>query len=502
MNNPYLTILTSLFLAAAILQTSCAKKSNDILKESESTGTPARNRILVANANEITVAMQIAKSGDTLVMKNKVWNDEKILFKGNGIEGKPIVLIAETPGKVILSGNSSLQISGSHLEVNGLVFRNGFVSNGSVIEFREAGNQSTYCRLTNSVIENYNPTDAAADSKWISLYGDHNRVDHCFFSDKRNTGALLVVWLDGKPNYHQIDHNHFGKRNEMEVNGAEIIRIGTSEWSQTNSFTIVENNYFEECDGEIETISNKSGNNIYRHNTFYKCKGTLTLRHGNHALVEGNFFFGENKSGTGGIRLIGSNHIVINNYLQDLAGSDLRAAISVMNAEPNPQLNGYWQVIDPIISNNTIVNCKQGLTIGSGAGERNRILPPKGGWIYNNIIVSDKDETLVYKNIPENIIYASNLMFGKQPKAPLPDGISFQNPNLIYNEKNDHLWRPAKNNVLIVDNGTPPPGLKIISDMDLQPRDNKIDIGADEISQSSITRPPDKNNTGPEWLKL
>lgn len=25
-------------------------------------------------------------------------------------------------------------------------------------------------------------------------------------------------------------------------------------------------------------------NNIYRHNTFYACQGTLTLRHGNHAL--------------------------------------------------------------------------------------------------------------------------------------------------------------------------------------------------------------------------
>ena len=52
-------------------------------------------------------------------------------------------------------------------------------------------------------------------------------------------------------------------------------------------------------------ISNKSGSNVFRANTFRESAGTITLRHGNDNLVEGNFFLGNNKSQTGGIRVIG-----------------------------------------------------------------------------------------------------------------------------------------------------------------------------------------------------
>ena len=71
----------------------------------------------------------------------------------------------------------------------------------------------------------------------------------------------------------------------------ETIRIGTSANSMESSRTIVENNTFKNCDGEIEIISNKSANNIFRNNLFLESKGSLTLRHGNNALVEGNVFF-------------------------------------------------------------------------------------------------------------------------------------------------------------------------------------------------------------------
>lgn len=115
-------------------------------------------------------------------------------------------------------------------------------------------------------------------------------MDHCYFVGKNHSGTLLVVWMDSSPDFHTIDHNYFGYRPEYGANGAETIRIGTSDWSMYNSNCIVEYNYFEECDGEIETISNKSCENIYRYNTFYRTAGTLTLRHGNRCEVYGNFF--------------------------------------------------------------------------------------------------------------------------------------------------------------------------------------------------------------------
>ena len=94
------------------------------------------------------------------------------------------------------------------------------------------------------------------------------------------------------------------KDRNLGVNGGETIRIGTSANSMESSRTIVENNTFKNCDGEIEIISNKSANNIFRNNLFLESKGSLTLRHGNNTLVEGNVFLGNNVSKTGGIRVI------------------------------------------------------------------------------------------------------------------------------------------------------------------------------------------------------
>lgn len=77
-----------------------------------------------------------------------------------------------------------------------------------------------------------------------------------------------------------------------ELNGQEIIRIGTSDVSMTTAAVTVRGNIFEKCNGEIEIISNKSCGNVFTNNLFLNCKGTLTLRHGNNCTVAGNYFFG------------------------------------------------------------------------------------------------------------------------------------------------------------------------------------------------------------------
>lgn len=368
---------------------SCTTTPDSIIKEMEH--EKVIEKVIVSSAAEIQVAMVSAKPGDTLFMQNKVWENEKIYFKGNGVEGSPIVLKAETPGKVILSGSSTLRISGTFLVADGLVFQNGGAGE-TVIEFRDGKEYANHCRLTNTVIKDYNPVEKAIENKWVSLYGTHNRVDHCLLEGKTNQGATLVVWLDGQPNYHRIDHNYFGPRPDLGQNGGETIRIGTSEWSMSDSYTTVDSNYFENCDGEIEIISNKSGHNTFRNNTFDKCAGTLTLRHGNYATVERNLFLGRNAKGTGGVRIIGSHHLVNENYFLDLEGTDLRAAISVMNAQKEPALNGYWLVDSAVITNNVMISCKQGIVMGSGAGERDRVLAPV------NCVLSDNKEFLNLKD--------------------------------------------------------------------------------------------------------
>jgi len=397
--------------------------------------------IPVHNAKEIIQAMKTASPGDTLVMQKGEWRDQLIIFQGQGKPDGFIVLRAAVPGQTLLLGNSSISIAGAYLTVDGLVFKKGY-SKRDVIEFRKGQQLAHHCRLTNCVIEDYNPPDPSTDNKWVSLYGTYNRVDHCFIKGKTNAGTTLVVWLDGQSTYHRIDHNYFGHRPALGANGGETIRIGTSTWSLTDGCATIEDNYFERCDGEIEIISNKSGHNIIRHNTFFACKGTLTLRHGNYARVEGNFFFGENIKETGGIRVIGNHQVIINNYLQDLAGTSLRAAISLMNAQAKPILSGYSPVDSVLVANNTMINCAEGLVIGSGAGQRERKVPPDHCIVINNLIWSKTGRLLNIISQPLNTRFEANVLYGSEPPLASPAGFSFKNPRLQLDRSGPFpIWR-------------------------------------------------------------
>jgi poly(beta-D-mannuronate) lyase len=351
-----------------------------------------------AKAKDYTVknAQEIAElklgAGDKIIMKSGDWKNQQIVIKGNGSEKLPIILTAEKSGEVILSGNSTLKIEGKYLMVDGLAFADGYSEKDAVITFTKNSNN---CRVTNTSIVNYNHPDKTFDYKWVSVFGMHNRVDHCAFSGKTHQGTLLVIWLSEKPNYTEIDHNYFGPRPDLGVNGGEIIRIGTSEWSMYDSYAKVESNIFDNCDGETEIVSIKSGHNLISNNLFYQCVGTVTFRHGNNSEVSNNYFIGNNIDKTGGIRIIGENQNVHNNYLQGLTGTDLRGAISIMNAFEKPELNEYWQVKNPKVTNNIIVDCKEAIVIGSGKSDK-RILPPTGIILEDNIVINPK-KLIVYK---------------------------------------------------------------------------------------------------------
>lgn len=305
------------------------------------------------------------RAGDTLRLSGSTWKDQVITITGNGTAAKPIVLMTTTPGSTTLTGKSTLTISGSYITVDGLLFSGSYTGTSAIVTFAKG---SHHCRLTNTEIREYNLSDPTKDTKWVSLNGQDHRVDHCAFSGKSNSGTLLVVWLvSGTEARHRIDHCRFGYRTPnldekgSELNGQEIIRIGDSSTSMTQAKCQVDSCYFEHCDGEMETISNKSCGNTYRANTFYECKGTLTLRHGNDCLVEYNYFIGNNIEKTGGVRIIGENHIVRYNTMYQLAGTNYRAAICVVRGKANSALNEYFPVKNAQIYGNTFIQCKQGL---------------------------------------------------------------------------------------------------------------------------------------------
>lgn len=376
--------------------------------------------------------------GDRVLLEAGEWKDQKIVFKGNGSKARPIVLLAANPGKTVLTGSSSLEIDGSWLLVDGLSFSNGFLEAGDVINFSES---ASFCRLTNTAVVDYNHPDEKVDYRWVSLRGAHNRVDHCFFKGKRHQGVTLVVWLSEKPNYHQIDHNYFGPRPELGRNGGETIRIGTSTWSFHDSFTVVEENIFERCNGELEAVSNKSCRNIIRNNLFYECKATLTLRHGNHSEVSGNFFIGNGKPGTGGIRIIGEDHFVHDNYFQDLTGTSVSAAISVMAGLPNPILTSHWQVKNALIKDNLILNCKEPFAIAAGYNP-GRYLPALNTVFAENIIVADQSPLKWYDE-KVRIDFKDNLILSPSYSGTPEKGFTLKN-EVLKKMKNGLYLKPGQ----------------------------------------------------------
>lgn len=355
--------------------------------------------------------------GDTIVMKNKPWQAAVITVKGNGKEHSPIVLMAETVGKVLMQTSSRIVIKGSYIEVSGLNFpKNDFADEKNpIIEF--AGG-STYCRLTNTSIDSYNPQDRHKDTKWVSIKGRNHRIDHCRFSNKTNMGTTMVVWLvNEEVAGHRIDHNHFGPRVSLlnpdgkELNGQETIRVGDSSTSLTFANCVVEDNYFDRCNGEVEVISNKSCGNTYRNNVFKECAGTLCLRHGHHCTVEGNVFLANGVAKAGGVRVMGENHVVARNYFYRVPGESYRAALSLTKGNENTILNRYSQVKNALIDSNVFVDCACALDVAVGT-EPDQPEPPIACTISNNRIYnssSAKNYILYLRDKRSEIVYDNNL---------------------------------------------------------------------------------------------
>ncbi|MFT2090032.1 polysaccharide lyase 6 family protein [Paraglaciecola sp. 2405UD69-4] len=329
--------------------------------------------------------------GDEVILANGIWSDFEILFKAKGTQKAPIRLKAETPGKVFLSGLSNLRIAGEYLVVSGLVFKDGYTPTGEVISFRQnKDNLANYSRVTQVVIDNYSNPEKFEQDKWVVMYGKHNRFDHSSLVGKKNAGVTMAVRLnseESQENYHRIDNNYFGPRPVLGSNGGETLRIGTSHYSLTNSFTTIENNYFDRCNGEVEIISNKSGKNRILNNLFFESKGTLTLRHGNGNLVEGNVFFGNGVDHTGGIRVINRDQIIRNNYMEGLTGYRFGSGFTIMNGVPNSKINRYHQVDNALIENNTLINVDH-IHFAAGS-DAERTATPINSKFQNNLVLNE-----------------------------------------------------------------------------------------------------------------
>lgn len=458
-----------------------------------------------------TLSSKTFVAGDVVTLENGEWKDKALKIKGNGTESNPILVKAGTAGEVILTGSSNLSIEGKYIEISGLKFADTYTAGTKhVVTFAKS---SSYCRFTNSAIINYNPSDESkwnsTDNKWVSINGTYNRVDHCYFEGKGNIGTLLVVWLvSGQNAYHKIDSNHFYKRiplldsNNKELNGQETIRIGDSSTSMTFANCIIENNFFEECDGEIEIISNKSCGNVYRNNVFYNNAATLTLRHGNDCEVQGNYFFGK-VANSGGIRLIGENHKVYNNYFQDLKGSSYRVGVCLINGKNNSALNEYFQVKNALVVFNTFYNCSNTFNIGYGGGED---LAPISSTIAHNLIFAANNSQVGVKvsNTNSQITWKNNLMYQGKHTNFSPTEEQFRrtttNLNFAPSDGDEYIfYRPTEQSLIATQYKTTD-YLEITSDIEGRDRPAERMIGAFELNENATVSMPTPETIGCSFI--
>lgn len=367
--------------------------------------------IPVKNITELREAENKAQPGDIIVLKNGKWADVTITINCQGTSEKPVTFRAETAGKVMICGQSRLEIGGSYIIVEGFLFTHGFAGKNAVITYRNGKDRiANNCRVTNCSIDNFNNPGRMDENNWVAFYGKNNRLDHCSFRDKMNLGVLLAVILDderSRENFHSIDHNYFGRRVPLASNGGEMIRVGVSQHCEFNSNTRIIDNFFEQCDGETEIVSIKSCSNEVKDNVFRECQGSVVLRHGNYNIVSGNYFLGNNKAGSGGVRVINKGQQVLNNIFYQCRGTDFRSPLAIMNGIPNSPAHRYVQVTDAVITGNTFYECTPA-TLCEGS-DAERTLPPEKVTISNNNFYNTRD-SIIYKSYDrmDGIQFTSN----------------------------------------------------------------------------------------------
>ncbi len=468
--------------------------------------------IYVNDVKELKDAIAKATPGDEIVMANGDWTDVQIRFVGYGNEKDPITLKAETAGQVLVNGKSDLKLGGEYLIVDGLYFTEGSSPSRAVIEF--AINQDTvanHTRISNTVIVDYNKAQRNETDIWVLLKGRHNELDHCYIAGKSNRGPTVRVDLEGNKNiknYHKITNNYFGPRPPKGGPSAETIQLGNSFTSMAPSHTLVANNFFDKCNGEVEVISSKTNFNEFRNNIFYKSEGSLVTRHGNYCIIDGNYFIGDtNSEQIGGVRLIGTGHWVTNNYFFNLKGKIFRSPLAVMNGIPKSPLNRYIQVTDVVVAHNSWINCTSPLQFGVGSNvDQKEVLP-------TSEIRSER---------PIRTIVANNLIYNtKGDEKPIVahdslDGINFKS-NLINNQgepfdydfeflQKDFTLAQLKENILIPTSDFPNMELykgfefnQIRKDLFGNSRKNTNGVGAISGTSTNKINLMDLSNYGPDW---
>lgn len=438
--------------------------------------------VVAANLAELTKALAAPAAGSTICLADGSYVDANLEFVASGTASQPIVVTAQNPGRAILTGNVHIAMGGSFATLQGFLLRNGQSSSTGLVELKSGTTFCDDCRVTDLAIIDMDIGNAT-DTKWVSLYGQRDRADHCVFSGKTNPGTLLVVWRQsGRSDDDRIDHNLFANRPALASNGNEAIRIGTGAEASSDSRTTIAENLFDGMSGDAEYISIKSGANVIRHNTIRRSLGTLTLRNGSGSTVDSNIILTEGLTNAGGIRVIGARHHITNNYIEGVrTTSSARGAISLVSGESNPGPGGYAQVQDALVAFNTVVDCDESLIFGADSNP----LAPVNVTFANNLVASARTSVVATGIGLLTPTIAGNIYFGAPLAFAPTTGFTESDPKLL--RAPDGLMRPSQGSAAI-DAAQGTSGVTL--DIDDQTRVGTFDVGCDEVGMPGPIRAP------------
>ncbi|MEM9686750.1 MAG: chondroitinase-B domain-containing protein [Bacteroidota bacterium] len=471
---------------------------------------------IVTDGEELQNLVNAAMPGDVFIVQNGTYNDFEAVFTAVAQENNPITVRAESIGGVTLTGDSHFVLeTAAHIIIEGFVFD--CEGDNTLIKLEGSNN----IRITRNVFE----LTTVESVKWVyigGIYNDytfqhtshHNRIDHNIFQNKATPGHYITI--DGTSNedgsvslqsqYDRIDHNYFKNNSSRAANEQESIRIGWSQMSMSSGFTTVEHNLFEDCDGDPEIVSVKSSDNIIRHNTFRRSYGTLSLRHGNRNRVEGNYFFGDGKPNgnfntstiyTGGIRIYGTDHVIVNNYMEGLQGTIWDAPIALTQGDAidgnSTNLTKHFRAERVTIAYNTLVNNTHGIEIGyDKSGDYNKKL--KDITIANNVIIGTENSLVTYidgNDQDGEVSWFNNIMYPTGAATLVSGGPDFNAAEVNETDPilnfDGTLWRATAASPTVE---SAVPALSINQDIDGHPRPDVSAAGADHYSLETVQYNP------------
>ena len=381
----------------------------------------------VYNASDIAALSGKLGPGDQLVLMGTDWKDAQFTFSGRGTTQAPILIRPERPGNVVFSGSSAVVFHGSHLVISGLEFRNvALTHDGAKVFQLGAGKDqpADHCIVYRIKIEDCNspsPADWPRLRIWYLTadYGWDNTIANSTFAQRRNRGEMIgVLHLPaGELLRLHVLKNRFLTRPKIDdQDGYEVIQIGSMDDGARPAGALIQGNLFENCDGENEIITLKASDIFVRNNSFAGCQGVLSLRTARRVLVQGNVFESRGKPNTGGVRMQGWGHVIIENVFRDQNQPQSMTywPISMMTADNEEygdnNFEGYGRSKHILIAKNRFEHCENRIAVGVVYGPGYPLLP-ENIQAHDNVFVGSTAKTAFeYITTEPSVEFAQRLL--------------------------------------------------------------------------------------------